>query len=72
MGPLKPLPVDDPDAVLSGFANPQMGQWINSTLDSDFAEQGAIDATAPYRDGSRLVQAEGELIFARPLHIANL
>ena len=59
LGPLKPLPVDDPNAVLSGFANPKMGEWINQTLEADFAEKGAFDATAPYRDGSRLVQAEG-------------
>ena len=59
LGPLKPLPVDDPNAVLSGFANPQMGEWINQTLETDFAKKGAIDATAPYRDGSRLVKAEG-------------
>ena len=59
LGPLKPLPVDDPNAVLSGFANPKMGEWIDQTLEADFAEKGALDATAPYRDGSRLVQAEG-------------
>ena len=59
LGPLKPLAMDDPDAVLSGFANPKMGEWINGAIDSDLEERGAIDATAPYRDGARLVQAEG-------------
>jgi acyl-CoA reductase-like NAD-dependent aldehyde dehydrogenase len=59
LGPLNPLPVDDPNAVLSGFANPKMGEWIDSTLETDFSEKGALDATAPYRDGARLVQAEG-------------
>jgi acyl-CoA reductase-like NAD-dependent aldehyde dehydrogenase len=59
LGPLKPLPVDDPNAVLSGFANPKMGEWIDQTLEADFAEKGATDATAPYRDGARLVKAEG-------------
>ena len=59
LGPLKPLPVDDPNAVLSGFANPKMGEWIDSTLEADFSEKGALDATAPYRDGTRLLQAEG-------------
>ena len=38
-------------SVLSGFANPKMGEWIDQTLESDFLEKGAIDATAPYRDG---------------------
>ena len=59
LGPLKPLPVDDPNAVLSGFANPKMGEWINSTLEADLLESGAFDATAPYRDGTRLLEAEG-------------
>jgi hypothetical protein len=59
LGPLKPLSVEDPNAVLSGFANPKMGQWIDSAIDADLAMKGAIDATKPYRDGSRLVEAEG-------------
>jgi acyl-CoA reductase-like NAD-dependent aldehyde dehydrogenase len=59
LGPLKPLPIDDPNAVLSGFANPKMGDWIDQTLETDLAEKGAFDATAPYRDGPRLMQAEG-------------
>ena len=46
----RPLPVDDPNAVLSGFANPKMGEWIDQTLEADSAEKGALDATAPYRD----------------------
>ena len=59
LGPMMPLPADDPNAVLSGFANPKMGHWINSTLDADLREKGAYDATAPYRNGSRLLEAEG-------------
>ena len=59
LGPVKPLPVTDPQAVLSGFANPKMGEWIDQTLTSDFSEKGASDMTAPYRDGDRLVKAEG-------------
>ena len=59
LGSLKPLPVDDPHAVLSGFANPKMGEWIDGAIDADLAEKGAFDATAPYRSGPRLIQAEG-------------
>tara|TARA_B110000003_G_scaffold246544_1_gene257119 strand:+ start:2841 stop:4274 length:1434 start_codon:yes stop_codon:yes gene_type:complete len=59
LGPLKPLPMDNPNAVLSGFANPKMGEWINGAIDADLKEKGAFDMTAPYRDGTRLVQAEG-------------
>ena len=59
LGPLKPLPVEDPNAVLSGFANPKMGQWIDSAIDTDLAMKGATEATKSYRDGSRLMEAEG-------------
>jgi acyl-CoA reductase-like NAD-dependent aldehyde dehydrogenase len=69
LGPVKPLPVDDPQAVLSGFANPKMAEWINAAIEADLSEAGAYDATAPYRDGSRLVQAEGGT-YLRPTIIA--
>ena len=59
LGSLKPLPVDDPNAVLSGFANPKMGEWIDGAIDSDLCQKGAIDTTAIYRTGPRLLQAEG-------------
>ena len=69
LGPVKPLPVDDSQAVLSGFANPKMAEWIDATIEADLSEAGAYDATAPYRDGSRLVQAEGGT-YLRPTIIA--
>jgi hypothetical protein len=69
LGPLKPLPVDDPKAVLSGFANPKMAEWIDSAIECDLAEAGAYDATAPYRDGPRLVQTE-DGTYLRPTIVA--
>jgi acyl-CoA reductase-like NAD-dependent aldehyde dehydrogenase len=69
LGPVKPLSVDDPQAVLSGFANPKMAEWIDAAIEADLSEAGAYDATAPYRDGSRLVQAEGGT-YLRPTIIA--
>ena len=69
LGPVKPLPVDDPQAVLSGFANPKMAEWIDAAIEADLSEAGAYDATAPYRDGSRLVEAEGGT-YLRPTIIA--
>ena len=36
LGPLKPLPVTDPQAVLSGFANPKMGEWDRPNLNIRF------------------------------------
>ena len=59
LGPVMPLPADDPNAILSGFANPKMGHWIDSTLETDLLEKGAVDATKPFRKGSRLVEAQG-------------
>ena len=59
LGSLKPLPVDDPNAVLSGFANPKMGEWIDGAIDADLAVKGAFDATAQYREGPRLINTEG-------------
>jgi len=69
LGPIKPLPVDDPNALLSGFANPKMAEWIDSAIDADLDESGAIEATAPYRDGSRLVRAQGGT-YLRPTIVA--
>ena len=69
LGPLKPLPVDDPEAVLSGFANPKMAEWIDSAIECDLAEAGAYDATAPYRDGPRLIQTE-DGTYLRPTIVA--
>jgi acyl-CoA reductase-like NAD-dependent aldehyde dehydrogenase len=69
LGPVKPLPVDHPDAMLSGFANPKMAEWIDAAIEADLSEAGAYDATASYRDGSRLVQAEGGT-YLRPTIIA--
>ena len=59
LGALKPLPMNNPDAVLSGFANPKMGELINATLESDLKVAGAVDTTAQFRDGDRLVKADG-------------
>lgn len=69
LGPIQPLPVDDPHAVLSGFANPKMAEWIDSAIESDLSEIGAHDATAPYRGGPRLVQVESGT-YLRPTIIA--
>ena len=34
--------MDNPNAVLSGFANPKMGEWINGAIDADLKEKGAF------------------------------
>ena len=46
-----------------------MAEWIDSTIEADLNEPGAFEATASYRDGSRLVQAEGGT-YLRPTIVA--
>ena len=59
LGPVEPLPADDPDAALSGFANPAMATYIDGAIEADLKEAGAEEVTARYRNGPRLVQFEG-------------
>ncbi len=54
-----PLPYTDPDAILSGFANPNMAEFIDSTVTEDLKTPGATDVSAQYRAPERLVQCEG-------------
>ncbi len=52
---LKPLPASDPEAKLSGFANPKMAEWIDDAVASGLNEDGAIDCNDALRDGERHV-----------------
>jgi hypothetical protein len=65
LGAINPTSSDDPNAVLSGFANAKMGEWIDSAIDADLQQAGAEDYTAKYRKGNRLVQNESGT-FLRP------
>jgi len=56
---IEPKAYDDPEATLAGFANPAMAEWIDTTIDEDLAEAGAVDVTAKHRCGSRRVQRDG-------------
>ena len=49
---ITPRAVDDPDARLSGFANPAMPEWIDSTITDGLATPGASDLSITLRDGS--------------------
>ena len=51
--------VDDPEAKLSGFANPKMGEWIDGAIDADLEEAGCEEMTAKYREGDRSVTDGG-------------
>jgi hypothetical protein len=59
LGPIEPLPAEDPAARLSGFANPKMADAIDSMIEQDLRVPGAVDATARYRQGPRKVVFDG-------------
>jgi acyl-CoA reductase-like NAD-dependent aldehyde dehydrogenase len=59
------LPRNDPNALLCGFANPTMAKGINERIDDYLKVPGAVDVTARYRQGPRLVEIHGQT-FLRP------
>ena len=59
LGPITPTTVDDPEARLSGFANPKMAEYIDGAVTEDLKTSGATDVTAKYRDGDRKVVVDG-------------
>lgn len=65
LGPVEPLPSDDENARLSGFANPKMADYIDGAIDADLKTPGAEDVTAKYRNGPRKVEFQGGT-FLRP------
>jgi acyl-CoA reductase-like NAD-dependent aldehyde dehydrogenase len=59
LGPIQPLPSDDPNAQLAGFANPQFAGYMDGAIEEGLRTPGAEDATATYRGGPRKVTFEG-------------
>ena len=59
LGPYAPTPNDDPEAKLSGFANPKMADFIDASIEDGLATPGAEDMAAKYRNGPRKVIDEG-------------
>ena len=55
-----PLPRDNPNALLCGFANPTMAKGVNERIDELLKTPGAEDVTARYRTGPRLVEQHGQ------------
>ena len=65
LGSLVPTAPDDPEARLSGFANPKMADYIDSQLEDGLNVPGAKDVTAKYRTGPRKIT--GDLgVFLKP------
>ncbi len=49
LGPIQPTKLDDPNARLSGFANPKMADFIDAQIEEGLKTPGATDLTAKYR-----------------------
>jgi acyl-CoA reductase-like NAD-dependent aldehyde dehydrogenase len=65
LGPVAPTANDDPDARLSGFANPKMADFIDAQIEEGLKTPGAEDVTAKHRGGPRKVVFDGGT-FIRP------
>jgi hypothetical protein len=59
LGPIAPLPAEDPGAQLSAFANPRMAESIDAAIEEGLQTPGATEATAPFRNGPRKVTLAG-------------
>lgn len=59
LGAIEPLPADDPNARLAGFANSQMAEYIDQSIEDGLKIAGAEDVTSRYRNGPRLVRYHG-------------
>src|SRR5437899_3958408 len=56
IGPIQPLPPEDPKSALSAFTVPGQADAISADIDNDVKEAGVYDMTAKY--GPRLVKRE--------------
>ncbi len=56
---IQPRAQDDPQAKLSGFANPKFAEWINEAVEDGLDAGGAEDVTARYRSGERFQVKDG-------------
>lgn len=62
---IKPAGLQAERASLAGFSNPTMAAMIESMIESNLQSPGAVDYTAKYRQGPRLVEIEGT-VFLQP------
>jgi acyl-CoA reductase-like NAD-dependent aldehyde dehydrogenase len=56
MGPVQPLPPEDPNAALAAFTVPGQADAVSAAIDQDLKESGTHDMTAKF--GPRLVKKE--------------
>lgn len=65
LGPVTPLPSNDENARLSGFANTKMADYIDGAIEQDLKTPGATEVTARHRNGPRKAEFGGG-IYMRP------
>jgi acyl-CoA reductase-like NAD-dependent aldehyde dehydrogenase len=59
LGPIAPLPPDDPESKLAAFTVPGVAEAISKEIDACLESEGATDVAAKYRNAEeRLVKAE--------------
>ena len=56
---IQPRALDDPEAQLAAFSNPQLAARLGEMLEAQLKVPGAEDLSAPYRAGARLIKAHG-------------
>jgi len=60
-----PRPWDDPNCEISAFAKPEVAEAIDAMVEEGLKTPGAIDVTAKYRSGPRLVK-QGRIAYLLP------
>ena len=58
LGPIAPLPPEDPEAALAAFTVPGQAAAISTDIDNALKEPGVEEVSAQYQDGGRLVSRE--------------
>ena len=58
LGPVAPLPPDDPQAALAAFTVPGQAAAISADIDNALKEDGVEEVSAKYHEGGRLVSKE--------------
>jgi len=52
-------PLDDPEAAIAAFSNPQIAHRISEFIDRQLEVPGAEDVTARFRSGDRVAERDG-------------
>jgi acyl-CoA reductase-like NAD-dependent aldehyde dehydrogenase len=65
LAPMTPRPWDDPNCEISAFAKPEVAEAINNMVEEGLKTPGAVDVTAKYRSGPRLVK-DGRIAYLLP------